>query len=483
MTRRPAALAALALLALAGPAVAVPLVWPLARFDYAVRDASAADALRALARRSGIAIEADEGAACRLGVQDAAPPQRFVDSVAAACGLVGYYDGAVLQLVPPDAFRHAAARLNYATLSDLRATLARQKIVDPRWRPDYDDAARIVRVTGPSRYVALVLAAVRALDRAAQARVPAETRAFKLRARTAADRVVAGATGDAMLPGVVTTLRQRLEQDGVVSHAAPDVLEYTTALPVVDADARSNTVLIRDLPERLARDARLVGQLDTLPAALRLDVFGATLQGAPFDAAGLRWRDAPGAAPGAAPLRVAIAASGCAPLRTRLEQLAAHGGAAIDLDRSTLTSPDGSADFERLQRSFVATRMGKGDTPTLEALRSGFAMRITPRETAQASRIALDMRMVERWASGDGGGAPETGSRDSAWTATLAAGECAVVALPPPAARMGPRIVLVASRMTAGAAPEPVRATAAAVRPVAAAGSIGLRIQTRLLAN
>ncbi|WP_122793254.1 secretin N-terminal domain-containing protein, partial [Burkholderia pseudomallei] len=526
MTRRAAASAAAVALALASHAAAlraVPLAWPLARFDYRVGPVNAADALGELSRRSGIAIDVDARAPCRLDVREALPPRRFVERLARTCGLVSYYDGAVLQLVAPDAFEHAAVRLNYATLAELRAALARQRIVDARWRPGYDDAARIARVAGPPRYVALVLAAARALDEAAQTRVRTETRAFRLRARAAADRVVRGDGDgdDAVLPGLATRLRGRLEQDGAAPRAVPGVREFTASLPIVDADARSNTVLIRDVPARLARDARLVSQLDTRPASIRIDAFGATLAPAQLDALGLRWRDGapasgasrdagvardgsrasaggrlvgasrpsgarneaaaagarrapavsaapdasgasgpsgPSAASGApdavdasagsadspraSAVRIAIVSTpaGCAPVRARIAELAAHGDASIDADDSTLALPDSRADFGRLRLSFVAS--GDGDARALDARRNGFAMRVTPHETAQPARYALDMRIVERRADGDAAGAS---SRETVAGVTLAAGECAALALPS-AAHGEQRLVLVTPR-------------------------------------
>ncbi|WP_122830731.1 secretin N-terminal domain-containing protein, partial [Burkholderia pseudomallei] len=526
MTRRAAASAAAVALALASHAAAlraVPLAWPLARFDYRVGPVNAADALGELSRRSGIAIDVDARAPCRLDVREALPPRRFVERLARTCGLVSYYDGAVLQLVAPDAFEHAAVRLNYATLAELRAALARQRIVDARWRPGYDDAARIARVAGPPRYVALVLAAARALDEAAQTRVRTETRAFRLRARAAADRVVRGDGDgdDAVLPGLATRLRGRLEQDGAAPRAVPGVREFTASLPIVDADARSNTVLIRDVPARLARDARLVAQLDTRPASIRIDAFGATLAPAQLDALGLRWRDGapasgasrdagvardgsrasvgvrpvgasrpsgarneaaaaearrapavsaapdasgasgpsgPSAASGApdavdasagsadspraSAVRIAIVSTpaGCAPVRARIAELAAHGDASIDADDSTLALPDSRADFGRLRLSFVAS--GDGDARALDARRNGFAMRVTPHETAQPARYALDIRIVERRADGDAAGAS---SRETVAGVTLAAGECAALALPS-AAHGEQRLVLVMPR-------------------------------------
>ncbi|CAM8830854.1 bacterial type II/III secretion system short domain protein [Burkholderia pseudomallei MSHR4377] len=605
MTRRAAASAAAVALALASHAAAlraVPLAWPLARFDYRVGPVNAADALGELSRRSGIAIDVDARAPCRLDVREALPPRRFVERLARTCGLVSYYDGAVLQLVAPDAFEHAAVRLNYATLAELRAALARQRIVDARWRPGYDDAARIARVAGPPRYVALVLAAARALDEAAQTRVRTETRAFRLRARAAADRVVRGDGDgdDAVLPGLATRLRRRLEQDGAAPRAVPGVREFTASLPIVDADARSNTVLIRDVPARFARDARLVAQLDTRPASIRIDAFGATLAPAQLDALGLRWRDGapasgasrdagdardvsrasaggrpvgasrlsgarnevaaagarrapavsaapdasgasaasglsgpsgpsgPSAASGApdavdasagsadspraSAVRIAIvsAPAGCAPVRARIAELAAHGDASIDADDSTLALPDSRADFGRLRLSFVAS--GDGDARALDARRNGFAMRVTPHETAQPARYAIDMRIVERRADGDAAGAS---SRETVAGVTLAAGECAALALPS-AARGEQRLVLVTpravpadpARLPPQASPnapaaaavaanargrdtaEPAaRAHAAAhAHPPAAplpspSAGLGLRAQTRLLGN
>lgn len=602
MTRRAAASAAAVALALASHAAAlraVPLAWPLARFDYRVGPVNAADALGELSRRSGIAIDVDARAPCRLDVREALPPRRFVERLARTCGLVSYYDGAVLQLVAPDAFEHAAVRLNYATLAELRAALARQRIVDARWRPGYDDAARIARVAGPPRYVALVLAAARALDEAAQTRVRTETRAFRLRARAAADRVVRGDGDgdDAVLPGLATRLRRRLEQDGAAPRAVPGVREFTASLPIVDADARSNTVLIRDVPARLARDARLVAQLDTRPASIRIDAFGATLAPAQLDALGLRWRDdapasgasrdagdardvsrasagvrpvgasrpsgarneaaaaearrapalsaapdasgasaasaasaasGPSAASGApdavdasagsadspraSAVRIAIVSTpaGCAPVRARIAELAAHGDASIDADDSTLALPDSRADFGRLRLSFVAS--GDGDARALDARRNGFAMRVTPHETAQPARYALDIRIVERRADGDAAGAS---SRETVAGVTLAAGECAALALPS-AAHGEQRLVLVTpravpadpARLPPQALPnapaaaavaanargrdtaEPAaRAQAAAhAHPPAAplpspSAGLGLRAQTRLLGN
>ncbi|TPE97263.1 secretion protein [Burkholderia pseudomallei] len=596
MTRRAAASAAAVALALASHAAAlraVPLAWPLARFDYRVGPVNAADALGELSRRSGIAIDVDARAPCRLDVREALPPRRFVERLARTCGLVSYYDGAVLQLVAPDAFEHAAVRLNYATLAELRAALARQRIVDARWRPGYDDAARIARVAGPPRYVALVLAAARALDEAAQTRVRTETRAFRLRARAAADRVVRGDGDgdDAVLPGLATRLRGRLEQDGAAPRAVPGVREFTASLPIVDADARSNTVLIRDVPARLARDARLVSQLDTRPASIRIDAFGATLAPAQLDALGLRWRDGapasgasrdagvardgsrasvgvrpvgasrpsgarneaaaaearrapavsaapdasgasgpsgPSAASGApdavdasagsadspraSAVRIAIVSTpaGCAPVRARIAELAAHGDASIDADDSTLALPDSRADFGRLRLSFVAS--GDGDARALDARRNGFAMRVTPHETAQPARYALDIRIVERRADGDAAGAS---SRETVAGVTLAAGECAALALPS-AAHGEQRLVLVMPRaVPAEPAPLPPRAppnapaaaavaanargpdaaepaaraqAAARAHPPAAplpspSAGLGLRAQTRLLGN
>lgn len=590
MTRRAAASAAAVALALASHAAAlraVPLAWPLARFDYRVGPVNAADALGELSRRSGIAIDVDARAPCRLDVREALPPRRFVERLARTCGLVSYYDGAVLQLVAPDAFEHAAVRLNYATLAELRAALARQRIVDARWRPGYDDAARIARVAGPPRYVALVLAAARALDEAAQTRVRTETRAFRLRARAAADRVVRGDGDgdDAVLPGLATRLRGRLEQDGAAPRAVPGVREFTASLPIVDADARSNTVLIRDVPARLARDARLVSQLDTRPASIRIDAFGATLAPAQLDALGLRWRDGapasgasrdagvardgsrasvgvrpvgasrpsgarneaaaaearrapavsaapdasgasgpsgPSAASGApdavdasagsadspraSAVRIAIVSTpaGCAPVRARIAELAAHGDASIDADDSTLALPDSRADFGRLRLSFVAS--GDGDARALDARRNGFAMRVTPHETAQPARYALDIRIVERRADGDAAGAS---SRETVAGVMLAAGECAALALPS-AAHGEQRLVLVMpravpadpARLPPQASPNAPAAAAVAANargldaaePAARAhppaaplpspsAGLGLRAQTRLLGN
>ncbi|VWC40782.1 type II/III secretion system family protein [Burkholderia stagnalis] len=128
---------------------------------------------------------------------------------------------------------------------------------------------------------------------------------------------------------------------------------------------------------------------------------------------------------------------------------------------------------------------GDGDARSLDAQRNGFAMRITPHETAQAGRYALDLRIVERWASG---GAP---SRDTVSDVTLSAGECAALALPPADGRGEQRLVLVTPRVAPPPASPVARApdtakpaprTHAPSRAHPAAG-LGLSTQTRLLGN
>ncbi|KGT01733.1 type II/III secretion system family protein [Burkholderia pseudomallei] len=211
-------------------------------------------------------------------------------------------------------------------------------------------------------------------------------------------------------------------------------------------------------------------------------------------------------------MRIAIVSTpaGCAPVRARIAELAAHGDASIDADDSTLALPDSRADFGRLRLSFVAS--GDGDARALDARRNGFAMRVTPHETAQPARYALDIRIVERRADGDAAGAS---SRETVAGVMLAADECAALALPsaahgeqrlvlvmpravpadparlpPQASPNAPAAAAVAANARGPDAAEPAARAQAAARahPPAAplpspSAGLGLRAQTRLLGN
>jgi hypothetical protein len=51
-----------------------------------------------------------------------------------------------------------------------------------------------------------------------------------------------------------------------------DITDYEPPLPVISADARSNTVLVRDRPERLDADVRAIDALDAPEAPIAIDV-------------------------------------------------------------------------------------------------------------------------------------------------------------------------------------------------------------------
>lgn len=351
--------------------------WILSHFPYSTDGATVDEALAELSAMSHVTVATDAPLGARIEGRFDLPPQRFLEMLARNYDLDWYYDGSVLHVGPTSARRTLTLRLNYAKPAALRALLVRSGAADVRFPLAVRPGEDAVTVTGPPAYVELVASAAARIDRSARADVPTAVRVVALRHGVAADRVALANDRHNVADGVATRARRQLAPPDA---AIAGVIEYETPLPVIVADARTNSVLIRDRAERLDADARVIAALDVSADAVAVDTLIADVDAAavpslPF---GVPQAD-PDAAAGSAHVRVDDAG---AALRRRVEQLCVQRRARVVLDRPLLTSDGVAAALEEragrsLQRTGHAAQ-DELDTPLAGGAAPGFALRVLP---------------------------------------------------------------------------------------------------------
>jgi hypothetical protein len=392
----PAVQAAPATVGLRQPnAVSAGIPWAITRFQYSTGGASVANVLADLSAATRVPIST--GAVDDVGVADAAgasssasvgngrvegrfdlPPQRFLDMIARSYDLDWYYDGSVLHVDPASARRTLLLRLNYAPRSALHELLARDDTAAGRFPLVDGEGAGVVAVAGPRAYVSLVAHVAQRLDSSARALVRTATavRMIVLRNATAADRISYDKGRRSVIEGVAARARRQLAPPDA---AAAGLVEYETPLPVITADTRTNSVLIRDRAERLGRDARAVAALDVRAEPVAVDTLIADVDTAavPALALGALTPDL-NAAAGSAHVRIGDAG---AALRMRIDALRAQRRAYVTVDQTLLSADGATADLEQraglpldAASEAASAAGGHGDAASAE----DFALRVLP---------------------------------------------------------------------------------------------------------
>ncbi len=366
--------------------------WHLARFHYETPGGSVADALSALSDAAGVPILVDGRVSGRLDGRFDASPQDFVERLARNHELDTYFDGTVLYVSPLGARRTLTLRLNFARPAVLRALLAKSGAASACFPLVNGAGGAIVTVTGPPAYVERVERAARQVDGSARRRVTTAVRAVALRVGTAADRVTVVDGRQITVEGVAARARSQLAP---ADAAAPGAVEYEAPLPVVSADARTNTVLVRDRPERLARDLRVLARLDVRPKPIVVDTLMADV--AALDLARLPLGKSLSAIGIASNSAAMLVADGDA-LRRGIGQLSAAQRARIELDQALATYDGAAVAFrERAGTPFVAANAAPTHDDSLRAARAAADLSLVVVPSSGASAARRETTLAVEW--------------------------------------------------------------------------------------
>ena len=319
--------------ALAETAQAMPVTWRSANFKYVVDGKPVRDVLRDFGASQGMVVAVAPDVDGTVAGKFDLTPRQFIELMARSYGFVYYFNGAVLHVSASQGMRSTLVRLNFARIQQLRETLERMNVAEQRFPIVYDESANTALVAGPQEYVDVIREIAVQLEKRTQAGGRSVTRVFPLRFAWAGDR---RAGESDTVPGLATTLqtlyghgddkgraprasllradralsttvapsvgaaqpeksmdtttlslRRALNLDtgkntGATSFA-PTVLPPPTedadgpaadneALPVILADVAGNSILVRDLPERMPAYQALIASLDVQPRMVEIAV-------------------------------------------------------------------------------------------------------------------------------------------------------------------------------------------------------------------
>jgi type III secretion protein C len=351
-----------------GPdAHAAPIAWRSKSFEYVADGKPLKDVLRDFGASQGMAVAISADIDGNVAGKFKLAPAEFLDLLALSYGFVWYYNGAVLHIAAAKGIRSTLVKMSSARVEQLRESLGRMKLEEPRFPIVYDLVENTALVAGPQEYVDVVRELAAHLEVRGDRNGRAQTRIFALRNAWAADRVLdgqsqpgvasllqaiyqnrfAGASGSDALqrsaqrrvvgesatqsrtapqlgplpsengggllssvrsPGLPTlggatgtsafartmegaAMSSSSEGPGGIAAGGGDVRsQQDENLPVIVADAGSNSIIVRDLPERMSLHERFIRTLDARPPTVEIEVYILDVEDGALHELGIDWQ-------------------------------------------------------------------------------------------------------------------------------------------------------------------------------------------------
>ncbi|NIF54074.1 type II/III secretion system family protein [Burkholderia sp. Ax-1724] len=421
---------------------AAPVVWASDNFDYVATGGSVASVLDAFASLQHLRVVVDGEVPGAVDGRFSMAPARFLDTLGHTYGFVWYYNGVALRISPANAQQSVALRPHALAPDALVTALTRGGLTDAHFPLSIDAAAHTVNVTGPASYVERLGAAADRFERAANTRTPTSVRVFRLTRANAADdvRVVDGRTF--IVPGAATLLRRRFQPPlpPVASGTpAPQLVDLGMPLPAIEADAATNSILVRDKPQRIEADEALVMDLDVMPQLVSIQTWVVDVDADALDALQAALPPALATASGDVVPGVGVAPDGGHALLAQLHALAAERRARIEVSQTSLTQDRSPAVIDRHEERLAREAEGRPDEPRRDLW---LGVRPTVNGNAAAAMIGLGVEI----------GHPDDARQYRHVEGSVAAGECLVIEAPRDASaepNAGSRLVLLVPRVVA----------------------------------
>jgi type III secretion protein C len=310
--------AALCVAAAAGAVWAAPLAWdtnaPMA--PIVARDMPLQEFMQALVGAQSISVVVSPAAMQRtVNGRFSGSQARAFDSVVRSSSLLPYFDGSTLYL-----FTSAEAARKTLTVSPVSAartitTLNQLRLHDGRYNTFAAvPASGLLQVTGAKPFVDQVQEVVRSVQLSGPAS-PEQIAVYPLQHAWAWDVTVVSAGKPVVVPGIATLLRNllgaagavqsvktvrtsvpKLRGQGFAAGIESDALSAAEANsagasgPTVSAEIRSNSVVVRDTPDRLPQYAELVKALDVEPVMVEVEATIVDINSDKLQELGINWR-------------------------------------------------------------------------------------------------------------------------------------------------------------------------------------------------
>ena len=269
------------------PRSAIP--WRVPSYTLTARSMPVREALETFGVAQGIAVissAAVQGAFS--GNFKDVPASEFLDRLATIHNLTWYYDGASIYVYGAGEIMTTLTDLKYMKAGDVRKMLGELGVEDARFPIKTTSNDELIMVSGPPRYVQLIMTTIESADRLMRMRTvnEIETRIFPLK-NTWADNVslrVTGPESTTQIKGVAQLLQEIMVSSGQlgVRDASTNAVDEAEArvresagyqfTPVIRADNRLNAVIVRDSATRMEMYERLIAELDVPQRLVEISV-------------------------------------------------------------------------------------------------------------------------------------------------------------------------------------------------------------------
>ncbi len=438
--------------------------WRSGAFSHISQDEPLRSLVQSLAAANGMSAVVSSRVTEKIsGKFQGQEPQKFLETISEANDLIWYCDGSTLYVYRSEEIRSHMIQLQTTTVSKLVSTLKDAGIWDSRYPLKATRGEALAYVSGPPRLVEMELETANRLDAKSIETAPAFAdnqlvRIFPLKFAWAADFTNNLGDRQVQVPGVASLLsslinRQPLGADyfsrqsvgaagstresgavgtsGGIQFPLPQGLTATTssAQVSIQADVRTNSVVIKDTRENLQRFQSLVNALDAPAGLVELNIaiidvssvsaldFGVEWQlFSKSDIAGRATQSvqgqtfstlAPGGAPAVPALLpgysiTALAENATSSLLARIQALEVAGKAKIAARPTVLTFDNVEAQISQTQ-TFHVRVAGEREAKLFE-VRAGTVVKVTPHlvEEGRERSIKLNIQIEDGSLAVDG---------------------------------------------------------------------------------
>lgn len=318
--------------------------WRSPRFIYKAEGKRVNEVLLDFAASQGLPAVLADGIDGMVQANFDTTPDKFLDSMNRAYGVIWYHDGTALYFYPAGAVQSRLFRLKGFRREQVSDLLDSLQLGDARFPLRFNAAESTLLVYGPPRHVELIAAAIESLDVGAMERNRKAVRVVPLRFASAGDRTFgqtrirgvasvltslysgtsSGAQGDEdtptsageIHPGKLTALQGVMGRDtrladimarkpnqvtagqsaksgaGAASQGSSRGLQSPVdddTPPIFQADEGTNTVIIHGRPQRMDEYVELIRRLDVQPVLVELEATIIDVSSDSIDSLGIDW--------------------------------------------------------------------------------------------------------------------------------------------------------------------------------------------------
>ncbi|MBC7548049.1 MAG: type III secretion system outer membrane ring subunit SctC [Polaromonas sp.] len=313
--------------------------WKKENFTYTAKGKNLKEFLREFGVSQGLTVVVAKDVEGSVNGRFDLLPASLIELMAASFGFIWYAEGNVLYISPANDVRSEVLRLSNTSTARFRQALEQLDLPTRRYPIIYDARQGTALVSGPSRYVELVVQTARSIDQTQTqtqtqggngiATENAQVRVFPLQYAWAGDFTYTQGGRDQVIPGVASTLSQlhngnspvartssrtarsrspaeSLRSLGLMSGSSANSLDALRGqkdepllqnsapadrvLPQFVADGRLNAVVVRDLPDRMASHSATIQALDVKPGLVEIEVRIIEINTEALESLGIDWR-------------------------------------------------------------------------------------------------------------------------------------------------------------------------------------------------